>query len=86
MIGGGWALYAQDQLPQPTRLERWVGNGGWLVDLLLPSTDAGVVAQAVVVAAVFALLIRPAHRAGLVQLWVGGAAFTGGLFVLRASH
>ena len=38
------------QLPQPTKLERWVGEGGWFVDLLLPSTDAGVAVQAVIVA------------------------------------
>jgi len=76
---------AQD-LPQPTNLERWVGEGGWLVDLLLPSTDAGVLGQAIVMSIVFGLLIRPARRAALMQLWVGSALFTAGLFVLRASH
>lgn len=86
MIHRHVALVAQQPLPQPTKLERWVGKGGWLVDLLLPSTDAGVLGQAVVVSILFALLIRPARRARLVQLWVGGAAFTAGLFVLRASH
>lgn len=30
------------ELPQPTRLERWVGEDGWLVELLLPRADAGV--------------------------------------------
>jgi hypothetical protein len=79
-------LTADQPLPQPTRLERWVGHGGWFVDLLLPSTDAGVLAQAVIVLILFALLIRPARRTRLMQLWMGGAAFTGGLFVLRASH
>lgn len=79
-------LSAQPSLPQPTRLERWVGDGGWVVDLLLPSTDAGVFAQAGVVALLFALLIRPAHRAHLMQLWAGGAVFTAGLFILRAAH
>lgn len=71
---------------QPTDLERWVGEGGWLVELLLPRTDAGVLVQAAVVVVVFALLLRPARRAALMQLWVGSAAFTAGLFALRASH
>lgn len=86
MIAQIWLLSAQRPLPQPTRLERWVGNGGWLVDLLLPSTDAGVLGQACVVSLLFALLIRPARRLRLMQLWAGGAAFTAGLFVLRAAH
>lgn len=73
-------------LPQPTELERWVGEGGWLVDLLLPSTDAGVLVQAVVVGTIFALLYRRARRAALLQLWVGSLTFVAGLFVLRASH
>ena len=73
-------------LPQPTELERLVGEGGWLVELLLPRTDAGVLVQAVVVLAVFALLFRPARRAALLQLWFGAFAFVLGLFVLRASH
>lgn len=73
-------------LPQPTDLERWVGEGGWLVELLLPRTDAGVLAQAVAVAVVFALLLRPARRAQLTQLWIGSATFTAGLFMLRAMH
>jgi hypothetical protein len=73
-------------LPRPTELERLVGEGGWLVELLLPRTDAGVLVQAIVVVLVLALLYRPARRAALVQLWVGGAVFTAGLFVLRASH
>ena len=73
-------------LPEPTELERLVGEGGWLVELLLPRTDAGVLVQAVVVAAVFALLYRPARRAALLQLWAGSLAFVLGLFVLRASH
>ena len=72
--------------PQPTGLERWVGEGGWLVELLLPRTDAGVLLQASVLAVVFALLLRPARRAELFQLWLGGAVFTTGLFVLRAAH
>jgi hypothetical protein len=78
--------HADPSLPQPTDLERWVGEGGWIVDLLLPSTDAGVLGQALVVTAVFALLLRPSRRAGLLQLWVASATFTAGLFILRASH
>ncbi len=73
-------------LPEPTRLERWVGEGGWLVEVLLPRTDAGVLAQGVVVLVLLAALWPPARRAGLLQLWWGGAAFTAGLFALRASH
>lgn len=77
---------ASDRLPQPTELERWVGEGGWLVDLLLPSTDAGVLVQAVVLTLVFALLFLPARRLGVLQLWAGVAVFTAGLFVLRGAH
>jgi hypothetical protein len=73
-------------LPQPTELERLVGEGGWLVELLLPRTDAGVLVQAVVVVLALALLYRPARRAALLQLWAGGGVFLAGLFVLRASH
>lgn len=75
-----------DRLPQPTQLERWVSEGGWWVDLLLPRTDAGVAAQAVVLSVVFALLFRRARRSGLLQLWAGGLVFTAGLFVLRGAH
>ncbi len=75
-----------EQLPEPTKLEPWVGEGGWLVDLLLPSTDAGVAAQAVLMTVVFALLFRPARRLGVLQLWAGIAMFTAGLFVLRGAH
>lgn len=72
--------------PRPTDLERWVSDGGWLVELLLPRTDAGVLAQAVVVAVLFALLAWPARKAQLLQLWLGGLMFTAGLFMLRAVH
>lgn len=75
-----------EQLPQPTELERRIGEGGWLVDLLLPRTDAGVLFQTVVVAAVFALLVRPARQAGLMQLWLGSAVFVAGLLMMRAAH
>lgn len=73
-------------LPVPTRLERWVSDGGWLVDLLLPSTDTGVLVQAIVLTALFGLLARRMHRLGLLQLWGGMFVFVAGLFVLRASH
>ncbi len=76
----------QPPLPEPTELERRVDEGGWLVELLLPRPDAGVLVQAIVVVVVFALLLRPARLAALMQLWLGGAAFALGLFVLRASH
>ena len=74
------------RLPEPTELERWVGEGGWLVDLLLPSTDAGVAVQAAVLAVVVALLLLPARRLDVLQLWAGTAVFTAGLFVLRGAH
>ena len=77
---------AQPLLPQPSDLEQRVSEGGWLVELLLPRTDAGVLAQAAVVCVVFALLLRPAVRARLLQLWLGSLTFTAGLFMLRALH
>lgn len=72
--------------PVPTELERRVSEGGWLVELLLPRTDAGVAVQAVVLLVVFALLARPARRLGLLQLWAGVLMLTAGLFVLRGAH
>lgn len=77
---------APPRLPEPTKLERWIGEGGWFVDLLLPSTDAGVAVQAVVLTVVFGLLLLPARRLGIVQLWAGIVVFTAGLFVLRGAH
>jgi len=67
-------------------LERRVSEGGFLIELLLPRTDAGVLAQVVTVAIIAALLWRPARRIGLLQLWVGVVVFTGGLMALRALH
>ncbi len=78
--------FARGELPQPTNLERWVGEGGWFVELLLPRTDAGVLGQSIVMSIVFGMLLRPARRVQLMQLWVGGAVFTAGLFMLRAAH
>ena len=74
------------QVREPTDLERRVSEGGWLVEVLLPRTDAGVAAQAAVLAVVFAVLLVPARRLGVVQLWAGLAVFTAGLFVLRGAH
>jgi len=73
-------------LPHPSTLERWVGEGGWLVDLLLPSSNAGVAGQALIVTIMSALLFRPARRLGIVQLWARIAVCTAGLFVLRGAH
>ncbi len=78
--------FARGELPQSTNLERWVGEGGWFVELLLPRTDAGVLGQAIVMSIVFGMLLRPVRRVQLMQLWVGGAVFTAGLFMLRAAH
>ncbi len=36
--------------------------------------------------AVFGVLVVPARRLGVLQLWVGVLTFTAGLFVLRAAH
>jgi len=80
------AVSTSQPLPQPSTLERWVGEGGWLVDLLLLSTDAGVAGQALIVMVVFALLFRPARRLGIVHLGAGSAVFTARLFVLRGAH
>lgn len=63
-----------------------MSEGGWLVELLLPRTDAGVLAQAAAVAVHFALAWRPARRAEVLQLWSGAAVFTAGLFMLCAVH
>lgn len=64
----------------------WVSAGGWLVELLLPRTDAGVAVQAAVVMVVLLLLLVPARRAGVLALWLGSAMFVAGLFVLRGAH
>lgn len=44
-----------ERLPEPTDAARWVSEGGWPVELLLPRTDAGVGWQAAIVAVLFAL-------------------------------
>lgn len=63
-----------------------IDQSGSFLDLLLPSTDAGVAVQAIVLTAVFTLLLVPARRLGIVQLWAGTALVTAGLFVLRSAH
>ncbi len=69
------------------RVVEWVSRGGWLVELLLPRTDAGVAVQLVVVVAVIAALLWRTWRQPDLRFLVAGAGFfTLGLFVLRASH
>jgi hypothetical protein len=56
-------------------------------DLLLPTTDAGVFAQAGIALVVFVVLFVIARRdRDLRLLVVGAAVFTAGLFMLRAAH
>jgi hypothetical protein len=56
-------------------------------DLLLPTTDAGVLAQAVLALVVFAALLVVTRRdRDLRLLVVGTAVLTAGLFMLRAAH
>ena len=58
-----------------------------MTDLLLPRTDAGVVVQVVILAAVFALALWAARRNRDAMVFVGGlAVFTGGLLALRTLH
>jgi hypothetical protein len=54
-------------------------------DLLLPTTDAGVFAQAGIALVVFVVLFARRDR-DLRLLVVGAAVFTAGLFMLRAAH
>lgn len=55
--------------------------------LLQPRTDAGVLAQAIVLlVVVVAVAWRVRHDADLVRLVVGAGVFGAGLFVLRAMH
>jgi len=57
-----------------------------LVDLLLPSSNAGVAGQALIATVMSALLFGPARRLAIVQLWARIAVCTAGLFVLRGAH
>lgn len=56
-------------------------------ELLQPRTDAGVLAQAIVAAAVVAILAwRARGDRDVLLLVLGGGVFLAGLFVLRAMH
>ena len=58
-----------------------------MTDLLLPRTDAGVLAQVVVLATVFALALWAARRNRDAMVFVAGVAvFTAGLVALRTLH
>lgn len=60
---------------------------GWLRGILLPSTDAVVLIQAIVVTGLFSLLLaRFWNRPGLRLLIIGLGLITAGLFGLRAVH
>ena len=60
-----------------------MSEGGWLVDLILPSTDRIVAQQAVVVGLVFLALLLRACRADLIQSWVGSLISTHSLLLPR---
>lgn len=56
-------------------------------ELLQPRTDAGVLAQVVVVLVVVGVLAwRARHAPDVLRLVLGAGMFTLGLFVLRAMH
>lgn len=72
---------------EPSRTAEWISEGGWLVELLLPRTDAGVAAQLVVVVAVSALLVWRVRRHPDLRFFVLSCSFfVLGLFMLRALH
>lgn len=72
---------------EPTRTEEWISEGGWLVELLLPRTDAGVAVQLAVVLAVSALLLWRVWRHPDLRFFVFSCSvFVLGLFMLRALH
>lgn len=74
-------------LPTPTRAEQWVEEGGWLVEILLPRTDAGVLTQLIVVLSVSGLLLWwLRHDRDLRFLVAAVAFFVLSLFGLRALH
>lgn len=69
------------------RVNEWISEGGWLVELLLPRTDAGVVAQLAAVVLVAALLLWRVRRHADLRLLVAAVTFfVLGLFSLRAMH
>lgn len=71
---------------EPTRAEEWVSEGGWLVEVLLPRTDAGVLLQLIVVLAVSGLLLWRVGRSELRFFVAACTFFVLGLFALRAAH
>jgi hypothetical protein len=72
---------------EPTRAEEWVSEGGWLVELLLPRTDAGVLFQLVFVLVVSGALLWWVRHHRDARFFVGALTFfVLGLFALRAAH
>lgn len=72
---------------QSDALAEWVGRGGWLVDVLLPRTDRGVLLQLVVVLGLAGIVLwRVRHDAALRFFVASATFFVLGLFALRASH
>jgi hypothetical protein len=58
-----------------------------VIDLLLPSTDAGVLVQVVLVTLIFAVLMWLARRNRELRIFVaGGWIMTYALMALRAVH
>lgn len=74
-------------LPTPTRAEQWVSEGGLLVEILLPRTDAGVLTQLIIVLTISGLLLwRVRHDRDLRFFVAAISFFVLSLFVLRAAH
>lgn len=72
---------------EPSRTEEWISEGGWLVEILLPRTDAGVMVQLIVVLAASALLVWRVRRHSELRFFVVSCSvFVLGLFMLRALH
>lgn len=74
-------------LTPPSRTEEWISEGSWLVELLLPRTDAGVAAQLALVLVVSALLLWRVRRQPDLRFFVlSCSVFVLGLFMVRALH
>jgi hypothetical protein len=72
---------------EPTRAEEWLSEGGWLVELLLPRTDAGVAFQLIIVLTVSGLLLWRVWGNKDLRFFLGACTFfLLGLFALRAAH
>ena len=56
-------------------VEQWTAEGGWLVELVLPRTDAGVAVQFVLVLMVGLGLVVWLRNRPDARLTVGGATF-----------